>query len=252
MALSDYVHMAFDTNGKSCGSSFAFKNGFSPELYKNWIYLHHPRAWKTLKNPTFIKDVIAQINSGSMTIGDIYMEVERTKDGNGCMVFMYTSNHKNKKATYEIFSGMAVSGWADEILVNLRKLGRPESERHDFEWMTTSGTGDDGKPYNQMNKHEKVTFKKIEDITIPPTDYDALWLGITKERLAEFHTFIKRVCDDHGMKDYAEKVCKTKALSHNPGDVFIANVLGGTIKPSKVGGKKKMPLLTRALLSSKK
>lgn len=247
MALSDYVHMAFDTNGKPCGSDFAFKSGFKAQLYKNWVYLHHPRAWKTLKKPSYIKDTIAQINSGSMTIGDVYMYLERTKDKKGCMVFMYTSNYSKKKTTHEIFSGMAVSGWDDEIMLNLKRLGRPESERHDFEWSTSSGPGDE----HQMIKHAKGTFKTLEEIDIPPTDYESLWLGIDKNRLDEFHTFLKSVCEDHGMMDYAEKVCETEATAHNPGDVFIASALGLDLKPTKAG-KKSLPLLTKALVSAKK
>lgn len=249
MALSDYAHMAFDSDGKSCDSHFAFKNGFAPELYKNWVYLHHPRAWKTLKKPSYIKDTLAQISSCNMTMGDVVMIVERTKDHRGCLVFMYTSHyHKNKPTEHEFFSGMAVYGWDDEVMLNLKRLGR-EAERNKFEWHTSTEYSGK-KTKNFLVKQHKKTYKVIEQISIPATDYDTLWLGINDDRLKEFHAFIKRVCGEHGLDAYAKKVTSSEAKQHNPGSVFLAGALGLNIKKDSIG-KKEAPLLMKALAGKK-
>jgi len=254
MALSDYVHMVFDGNGKPI-ETCKFKNGITLQPYKNWIYIHHAEMWKALKNPMFIEDTIAQFSSGTMTLGDVTIEAEPLKNANGMMFYALASHYeKDKPATYERFSGIVSYGWKNSIKFYLEKLGRL-AEYDQFEWMESSTGDGKGGSIHSIDKLPKDfgDYKPIETITITDYNYDDLWQGISPEMLAEFHEFITRVAGEHSHEAYANLVKSADASFVNSGDAFFAKALGFKASKTKVKTKKKkQPLLMRSLSQKKR
>jgi len=88
MALSNWDSMAVNAKGEPTNGVFVSKMGVTVEIYKNWLYLRDPDAWR--EGGPYVEATVAQIDNGSFQYKDVHIAAKRgPKGGVYCVV---TSN----------------------------------------------------------------------------------------------------------------------------------------------------------------
>jgi len=75
VSLSSYELLAVDESGKSASGTLTTPHGITAEVYKNWVYVGDPKAWR--KDGSFEKPVVMQVWSGHLVYGDLHLLVVR-------------------------------------------------------------------------------------------------------------------------------------------------------------------------------
>jgi hypothetical protein len=131
MAMSNWTLLAFDNEGAPCSGEAEFPSGLRVELYKNWVYLHHPQMWT--ENQSFVSDTIAQVNSGDLNIGGVNIIVERFR-GNGIdydSAAFVLATYQEWSETPQFFAGIVDYGYVGEDYIGLSS----DTYQHFLTWI---------------------------------------------------------------------------------------------------------------------
>jgi len=96
MALSNWGTLAIGKDGFiPDGTLYSSDKKSSVSLYKNWLYISDENMWS--ENGHFVEPIIAEIQSGEITISDFEIFGERSEFQNSIFVFILTHD----KETYD-------------------------------------------------------------------------------------------------------------------------------------------------------
>lgn len=93
MALSDFDLLAVNEKGKPINGVHMSPLGVIVEIYKNWIYIKDPKAWR--KESGWTKPTIMKIDNGSFFYLDVYGVVLRGPQG-GAFVVVWHLDKRNR------------------------------------------------------------------------------------------------------------------------------------------------------------
>jgi hypothetical protein len=245
MSLSNWDTLAFGPDGKSCnGVLEAIDGKGSVEIYKNWIYVHHPDMW--VPGGPYVKDTIAEIHEGRLTIGRFRIVAAGGSQQQSVFVFAYTYSYGKKAGEYKLkfMAGIGCCGWEDDVPKYAKAMKVDVSKYTDV--YTGSGMDEKGKAYHCLTCiKEDDTMEDFRLDKKEGDDLEAKFLGVdylTKEEFMEW--LEKQVKDsyvfDREAKEWLEKV-KTEsknALRFNQGDQYFAKHLGFDTPATQVGEQK--------------
>lgn len=75
MALSNWDLMAVNAKGEPTNGIFVSKSKVTVEIYKNWIYIRDPEAWRD--GGPYVNDTVAQVNDGNLQYKDVHIAAKR-------------------------------------------------------------------------------------------------------------------------------------------------------------------------------
>lgn len=78
MALSNWDTWALTHEGKPCEGSFTSPAGVEVELYKNWLYVRDPQAWRPGE---FCEPVVMEVTQGNIVYRDVHILAWRGPQG---------------------------------------------------------------------------------------------------------------------------------------------------------------------------
>lgn len=213
MALSNWDTLAIDLDGNPTNGVFkSQRSGATVELYKNWIYVRDPKAWRE-GDGRYVNDVVLEIQHGSLCYQNIHIAAMRGPQ-QGVFVVCWTVDYNEKPAKYEGMIGCGVYGFDNEDWVGVTK------ESLDFlkEWITK------GEPAWDEEEIEKEAewFK------------EAIERGTANCSLEEFKKK-KREQMSYDFDDRIRKVDFSRALRFCQGDGFFENALGEERSGTPVG-----------------
>lgn len=237
MALSNWDTLAFDSEGQpGNGVLNGFTDGASVEIYKNWIYVRDRWMWR--KDTGFVEPTIAKIDSGSVELSEFTIQAVRgPQEGVFCYAAarksIYETDEAGKKqyvrSDYRRMAGIGCSGYADrwEQVMEEEKL---DPEVWEPMWSGTGSKPTDG-PEQEVFTFGRVGGDRAEkgsmlEVARPYEEYQATWVGVLPETLAEFLKWLEdEVRDDCGDGEFDEWLAKVKAaepLRFNQGDAYFA------------------------------
>ena len=108
MALSNWDTLAVNLNGEAQAGFFVSPGGVRVEIYKNWIYVHDPKAWR--EGGFFTQNVVMEIQHGDLHYHDVEIRVIRGPQ-NGAYVVCWHANYKNEQTEYTGMIGCGVYGY---------------------------------------------------------------------------------------------------------------------------------------------
>ena len=111
MALSNWDTLAINNSGKGCNGEVKGKLA-SLEIYKNWAYIHSKKMWN--EDTGYVKDVIAQINSGNLYLGGLNIQAIRHESQNSIFVFVDAGTY-NKKRHDNFFAGIGCYAYYSKV-----------------------------------------------------------------------------------------------------------------------------------------
>jgi hypothetical protein len=235
MALSDYDTLAFNSDGKCTIGKFTNDKGTTIEIYKNWLYISNPEM--STSNSDFLSDVIAQVNSGNLTIGGWNINAMRGKQNSIMFIASYYSISENK--TYYV-GGIGCSGYKDDVAEAVKKLGLNPR----YKWyMCSSSSYKDGN-WTCKDIITRYTKKGVEEHTYrtytrEEESYE--WLGVTEETLKQWFNMAKRCCDYKDFRKWLRKCQESKTMRYNQGDMFFAEHIDPSMRQMTEIGEAKTP-----------
>jgi hypothetical protein len=249
MALSNWDTMAFGPDGKSCNGVLKAIDGKGYiEIYKNWIYVHHPDMW--VPGGPYVKDTIAEIRSGDLTLGRFHISAARGRQQQAVFVFAYT--WKYEPVDVRFMAGIGCYGWGDEIPKYARAMKVDVSKYTDV--YTGSGMDEKGIRYHSLTGIKKDG--SLEDFRLDKKDGDNLeaeFIGVDYFTKEEFMEWLEKEIEnsyifDKEAKEWLEKVKieSENALRFNQGDQYFAKRLGFDTPATPVG-KQEETILTGVL-----
>jgi hypothetical protein len=238
MALSNWDTLAFGPDGKSCNGVLKAIDGKGyVEIYKNWIYVHHPDMW--VPGGPYVKDTIAQIQSGDLTLGRFHISAIRGRQQQSVFVFAYTWTYQPQEIKF--MAGIGCYGWGDEIPKYAKAMKVDVSKYDDV--YTGSGMDEKGKTY-----HSLMGVKKdgtMEEFKLDRKEGDGLeadFIGVDYYTKEEFMEWLDKEVEnsyifDKEAKEWLEKVKagSKEALRFNQGDQYLAGRLGFEVPATKIG-----------------
>jgi hypothetical protein len=238
--------MAFGPDGKSCNGMLRGIDGKgSIEIYKNWVYVHHPDMW--VEGGPYVKDTIAEIHEGYVTIGRFHIVAARGRQQQSVFVFAYTFTYQPSEVRF--MAGIGCYGWGDEVSKFAKAMKVDVSKYKDV----YTGSGMDEK----RTRYHCLTCVKeddtVEDFRLDKTEGDNLeadFVGVDYFTKEEFMEWLEKVVEkdyifDREAKEWFEKVkAESKnALRFNQGDQYFAKHLGIATPATEVG-KQEETILT--------
>lgn len=103
MALSNWDTLAVTEAGAA--DEITTSRGVSIQIYKNWLYLRDPQAWREGRG--FIKPTVAEIRSGDLSYADLHVVATRGPQ-DGVYVVAVEGSFAWQK---QILIGCGVYGW---------------------------------------------------------------------------------------------------------------------------------------------
>lgn len=213
MALSNWDTLAVDLKGEPQAGFFVSPGGVRIEIYKNWLYVHDPTAWR--EKGLFCEDTVMQISEGQVCYHDVHIRAIRGPQ-EGVYVVCWHENTEtgrddgvlNPSLTGMI--GCGVSGFDDEKWVGVL----PGSVQFLQQWIS--------------NKERTFTDEQIKEM-LP--DLDAKGIAEVREEFSF---------------DFLEEVAAVKldrAIRFNQGDEYFADKIGTPLNATRPGESVK-PLLS--------
>lgn len=241
MALSNWDTLAFGPDGKSCNGVLKAIDGKGCiEIYKNWIYVHHPDMW--VPNGPYVKDTIAEIRSGDLTLNRFHIVAARGRQQQSVFVFAYTWTYEPTEVRF--MAGIGCYGWEDEVPKFAKAMNVDVSKYDDV--YTGSGMDEEGKRYHCLTCIKKDGT--MEDFRIDKKngdDFEADFIGVSYFTQEEFMEWLEKAVGnsyifDREAKEWFEKVKagSNDALRFNQGDQYIAGRLGFETPATKIGEQK--------------
>jgi hypothetical protein len=217
MALSNWDTLAVDETGQATNGVFESPLGVKVQIYKNWLYVTDPRAWR--EGGAFVANTIMEVNEGYLRYLDISIWAKRGLK-NGVYAVVWT--HKYNPFEVKCMIGIGCSGYKDQVEEQLKKLGRL-LECSDA-WC--SGSGSDGKHFiHNFETGEYIVYH--DEKTDGPYDYDDDWTGIEQ---SEIDFLKKEILLPWRSNEHCEEIVPEtildNALRFNQGDMYILNACG--------------------------
>lgn len=204
MALSNWDTLAVNLNGETQAGFFVSPGGVRVEIYKNWVYVHDPKAWR---EGQFAKDTIMEIHYGNIRYHDMEIRAIRGPQ-EGVYVVCWHENYENKQTEYTGMIGCGVSGYNGEDWVGVTS----DSVEFLQKWI--------GK--NERMWTDEEVSQMMRDLLNPKIDPQD-W----KRELREEYTF-----------DFPEEIARVKldkAIRYNQGDMYFAEKVGLPLGATKPG-----------------
>ncbi len=110
MALSSWDTLAVDLNGEPQEGFFVSPDGVQVSIYKNWIYVDDPKAWREKGN--FTKSTIMEMHHGDIHYHDVEIRAIRGPQY-GVYVACWHADYSCKPAKFVGMIGCGVSGYAE-------------------------------------------------------------------------------------------------------------------------------------------
>ena len=108
MALSNWDTLAVDLNGKAQAGFFVSPGGVRVEIYKNYVHIHDPKAWR--EEGGYVKHVVMVIKYGDLHYCDVEIRVIRGPQ-DGVYVVCWHENYDGEQPEYTGMIGCGVSGY---------------------------------------------------------------------------------------------------------------------------------------------
>lgn len=234
MALSNWASVAFDKDGSFTEDPYSQEDGFSVEIYKNWLYLHSPKMW--YEGNGYVANTFAQLSEGDLTICGVNILAIR---GPQNAVFTVISNYKEL-----LYCGIGCYGYKDSIdvwkdmnfdpamLPYLEKIQACMTVRSggiDYEWGVFKVEDVIGMPDEfllQAKPFGRPHATHVEIPLCPSLDLDELWCGVRQETYDEFKIWLRTVNPySKTLPAYVQALPETPVY-YNKGDQFFAENLG--------------------------
>lgn len=251
MALSNWDTLAIGNNGKSCEGEVKGKLA-SLEIYKNWAYIHSTKMWN--EGTGYIKDTIAQVNSGNIDIGGLHIYAERNNSQNAIFVFVDAGTY-NKKKHDNFFAGIGCYGYYSKVEEYLKWKGI-NIEYVDY----TTGSrnyriGENGKTVSLDKFVNTIIFYDKNDNQINEIEVDEAFgeltdfVGVMPKTFEAFKTWLTtEIADEYkyieGFKKWLKKINWDELTRYNQGDAFF---VGNDEASTLVGKQENETLLIKAL-----
>jgi len=205
MALSNWDIMAFGPDGKPCNGVLEGIDGQgSVEIYKNWVYVHHPKMW--YEGSYFINDTVASIREGTVAIGSFRIH-------NICPNYQQA-----------VFTFVQTYSFGDSA-----RGGRSESR-----FMAGIGCY----AYDQTGKKtDKDGYPEFVGVRQETADLFIEWLEKAVEDVYPFEGECKA-----WFKIVKDEFNKSGGTRFNQGDAYFASALGHDIPATEVGKQKETVL----------
>lgn len=241
MALSDYDHLIWDSEGNSVLKGQKFPSGLVVEPYKNWLYLRHAKMWR--KGGSFMYPTIGRIDEGTLQVNDVGINMKTvdlvTKENRpfGLTRFFYVECWRSKKPIR--LGGIICYGHYDDAVWYARLAGKATVG---WDWSLTSSWKSDSK-ITTAALWGIGPNQQTEEIPLPNYDdsYEKSWHGVSQEMVEAYHKW------EVPNKEWLEKVKSKVPERHNPGDAFFARAFKTNTPTSPVGSKKSLPVLAGML-----
>ncbi len=199
MALSNWDTFAVDLNGEAQAGFFVSPGGVKVEIYKNWIYVHDPKAWREMGG--FVKDTVMEIGHGNVRYHDVHVTAIRGPQ-DGVYVVCWHEKYEQSKLQLTGMIGCGVSGFEGEDWVGVTL----ESVRFLQAWIST----------------KERTFSD-EAIDVIVTDDD----DKIKQELREDYSY-----------DFLEEIAAVQlvhGVRYNQGDRYFAEKIGTPLSATRPG-----------------
>jgi len=217
MALSNWDTLAVDLNGEPQAGSFVSPGGIEVSIYKNWIYIRDPKAWR--EGGSFVKDTIMAIDHGKIQYHDIEIRATRGPQG-GVYVACWNVNYESEPTDYVGMIGCGVYGFDNEDWVGVQ----PESVEFLRKWISNKE-----RMWDDEEVAEMLPDLRNPDIT--PEDWE--------KELKE--TFVH---------DFPEKIAGVeldKAIRYNQGNMYFTEKVGTPLDATKPGESNDEPVILQML-----
>lgn len=117
MALSNWDTMAWNDSGEPCVGDVVFPNGVELEIYKNWVYISDPKAWR--EGEGIDKPCIMEILSGELSYARITIFAARGPQDSIFVAAAYR-DWSTKPETMIRFFGIGCYGFEGEEFVGVK------------------------------------------------------------------------------------------------------------------------------------
>ncbi len=215
MALSSWDTLAVNLNGEAQAGFFVSPGGVKIEIYKNWIYIRDPKAWR--EGGSFTQDVVMEIQHGELRYGDVEIHAIRGPQ-NGVYVVCW---HENEQTTGMI--GCGVYGYEGEKWIGVT----PDSVEFLQKWIS--------------HKERMFSDEEIDDIVAnwanPKADAGEWALENREEFIFDFSKEIAGVKLD-------------QAIRYNQGNMYFAKKVGTPLDETKPGESSDKPTIMKLLKPS--
>jgi hypothetical protein len=262
MALSDYDTLSFDHKLRPTNGVFKSKySKVSIEIYKNWLYIRDPEAWKENEHNSFVSPTVGQICSSGITYyKGIEIITHIGKRNEIYCIVTETKYHKNNKHSTYRMCGIGCYGWKTRIKEYLEtKLGFKNVRESDWGYYGEGNKkGWTDFVYNQTKKSVNAAAKKKK----APKAYKVakdfelnVWTGVDQEMINNLKNLIRKelYIDPEFKNDnykWFHSIKWNELLRFNQGDAYITNALGYKTPITKAGESDK-PILTQAINNMK-
>jgi hypothetical protein len=122
MALSNWDTLALTAEGP-CNGAFTSPLGVTVEIYKNWLYVRDPEAWREGR---YTEPVIMEIQHGEVNYRDVCILAQRGPQ-NGVYVMVWSGYEWNPGA--DMMVGCGVYGFSE------RQSDEVEVKPEDYQWL---------------------------------------------------------------------------------------------------------------------
>jgi len=220
MALSNWDTLALDLDGNPTVGSFTSPLEVTVEIYKNWLYVSDPKAWRP--EGSFTKPVVAQLTEGTLRYQDLNIAAKRGPQ-QGVYAVIWTPGYKyqpkGEKLNFELpargIVACGVYGYEDDDQdeSGARFVGvKPESAR----WFQDQLHGKHAEAFvfrmNQMEDNKWTHSDHATEIEI--FDWDGFDLSFPEQvRSLDF----------------------SQAIRYNQGDAFFADTVITTLPATTPG-----------------
>lgn len=210
MALSNWDTLAVDLNGEPQAGSFTSPGGVEVRIYKNWIYISDPQAWR--EKGGFVKDTIMEIQHGTVRYHDVEIQAIRGPQY-GVYVVCWHADHDSKPTKYTGMIGCGVEGYEDENWIGVK----PESVEFLQKWIS--------------NKERTWSEEEVDEMVAGLSNPDLDW----EKELRESYSF-----------DFPEEIAGVTlelGIRFNQGNMYFAEKIGLPLDATKPGESRK-PVLS--------
>lgn len=205
MALSNWDTLSVNLKGEAQAGFFISPGGVKVEIYKNWIYVHDPKAWR--EEGQFVKDTIMEIQHGRVQYYDVEIVAVRGPQ-EGVYVVCWHANYENKETEYTGMIGCGVYGYEGENWIGVM----PDSLEFLQKWVS----------HRERCFTDEMIDQMLADLANPkidPKDWE--------QELRESFSF-----------DFPEEIAGVKldqATRYNQGNMYFAEKMGLPLDVTKPG-----------------
>jgi hypothetical protein len=253
MALSNWDTYALNLKGEPSDGTFTSPAGISVEFYKNWLYVHDPRAWH--EGLGFVKPVIMEVNHGQLRYGDVNVVSARGPQ-NGIYAAVWSGWESAKEPEQQLrgMVGIGCSGFRD-VLEVIEQKHPEEFAKIDPKYLDPdkyftgqySSYGPQGEKSWGCNFFtDNGEFHEIDFSHIPEPDLEELWVGVRADSVE----FLRGQLAEWDIPKPLATLDVRAGRRFNQGDAFFEAAGVAPLTATKVGEAEE-PLLTQAFKASK-